>query len=61
MGTRDELISMINTCRKYNVRVYADAVVNHMTGNGNDAFPDHCSGSNYWGGKNTTAGSPFYT
>jgi alpha-amylase len=29
---------MINTCRKNNVRVYADAVVNHMAGNGNDMY-----------------------
>jgi alpha-amylase len=41
MGTRDELRSMINTCRGLGVRVYADAVVNHMTGGGNDANPDH--------------------
>ena len=27
---------MIKTCRKYGVRVYADAVINHMTYNGMD-------------------------
>lgn len=31
MGTRDQLRKMIKTCRSYGVRVYADAVVNHMT------------------------------
>lgn len=30
MGTRDQLRSMIHTCRKMGVRVYADAVINHM-------------------------------
>lgn len=49
MGTREQLKSMIDTCRKNNVRVYADAVVNHMTGNGNDMFPTHCSGGAFWG------------
>jgi alpha-amylase len=41
MGTRDDLRSMIQTCRRYGVRVYADAVVNHMVGSGNDANPNH--------------------
>ncbi len=40
---------MINTCRGYNVRVYADAVFNHMTGNGNDMNPNHCNGNDFWG------------
>ena len=35
-GTRDELRAAIAKCRSYGVRSYADAVVNHMTGNGND-------------------------
>ena len=52
---------MINTCRSKNVRVYADAVVNHMSGNGNDMFPSHCSGGNFWPNKNSSAGSPWYT
>eukprot|EP00357_Protocruzia_adherens_P026188 CAMPEP_0114992454 /NCGR_PEP_ID=MMETSP0216-20121206/11954_1 /TAXON_ID=223996 /ORGANISM="Protocruzia adherens, Strain Boccale" /LENGTH=651 /DNA_ID=CAMNT_0002355929 /DNA_START=44 /DNA_END=1999 /DNA_ORIENTATION=- len=64
-GTRDELRSMINTCRKLGVRVYADAVVNHMSGDGNDVFPSHRNGGgNYctiWGAKNSTAYSPYYT
>lgn len=29
-GTREQLRDMIVTCRKAGVRVYADAVVNHM-------------------------------
>jgi alpha-amylase len=60
-GNVEELRSMINTCRKNNVRVYADAVVNHMTGNGNDMFPTHCANQATWGNKNSSAGSPFYT
>lgn len=61
MGTAEQLRNMINTCRKNNVRVYADAVVNHMAGNGNDMFPTHCSGSVYWGAKNSSGGSPWYS
>lgn len=38
-GTRDQLREMIQTCRKAGVRVYADAVVNHMSGGGNDVWP----------------------
>lgn len=63
MGNADALRKMINTCRSVGVRVYADAVVNHMAGNGNDAFPypNHCSGSVYWGAKNSSGFSPYYT
>ena len=64
-GTRQELKKMIDTCRSFNVRVYADAVLNHMSGSGNDSFPDHrnSAGGNciHWPGKNSSAGSPFYT
>jgi alpha-amylase len=67
MGTRDDLRKLIQTCRGHGVRVYADAVINHMTGGGNDANPHHhtSSGSNCvtWGAKNSSAydPSPFYT
>ncbi|KAJ4455343.1 putative alpha amylase domain protein [Paratrimastix pyriformis] len=66
MGTRDELRHMINTCRKAGVRIYADAVVNHMVGSGNDANPHHRNGGAgcaYWPQKNSSAPdpSPFYT
>eukprot|EP01017_Pseudomicrothorax_dubius_P005323 TRINITY_DN11322_c0_g1_i4.p1 TRINITY_DN11322_c0_g1~~TRINITY_DN11322_c0_g1_i4.p1 ORF type:complete len:511 (+),score=122.74 TRINITY_DN11322_c0_g1_i4:116-1648(+) len=65
MGTRDELITMINTCRSNGVRVYADAVINHMVGNGDDMFPDHRTQAGgsclHWGPKNGSAGSPFYS
>jgi len=40
-GTRQELRDMIQTCRAAGVRVYADAVTNHMTGGGNDVWEKH--------------------
>ena len=53
------------------MRMYADAVVNHMTGNGNDGDPDHRDGNcNYFPAKNSSADfpqdnltgvAPFYT
>lgn len=53
---------MIYTCRKNNVRVYADAVVNHMSGGGNDVWPKHIAGNcATWGPKQSTAGSPYFT
>jgi len=64
MGTREELRSMIQTCRQANVRVYGDAVMNHMTGGGNDANPYHRdSNCNYFPEKNSSNPnqSPFYT
>lgn len=61
MGDADSLRKMIDKCRSNNVRVYADAVVNHMAGNGNDMFPQHCSGNTYWGAKNSSAKSPFWS
>lgn len=72
MGTRDELRSLINTCRAAGVRVYADAVINHMTGGGNDANPHHRNpGANCatWASKNSSlvipggsvGPSPMYT
>lgn len=57
---------MIQTCRTAGVRVYADAVVNHMSGGGNDAWPEHrnSGGGGFcatWGPKDSTGDSPFYT
>lgn len=67
MGTRDDLRKMITTCRSVGVRVYADAVVNHMSGGGNDANPHHRNpdaGCAKWGNKSSSlpgGHSPFYT
>jgi alpha-amylase len=33
-GTRDEFAGMVATCREHGVKVYVDAVINHMTGSG---------------------------
>ncbi|CAE6455070.1 unnamed protein product [Rhizoctonia solani] len=64
-GTLDQLRSMIKTCRSNGVRVYADAVVNHMSGGGNDIQNHRGSGSaptcGWYGPKNGTAGSPYFT
>ncbi|KAK3271529.1 hypothetical protein CYMTET_20131 [Cymbomonas tetramitiformis] len=67
MGTRDELRDMIRACRTVGVRVYADAVVNHMTGSGNDAnVHRNAQGGSCtkWGNKTSSlpgGHSPMYT
>ncbi|KAI5503757.1 alpha-amylase family [Trichomonas vaginalis G3] len=66
MGTRNQLRNMINKCRSYGLRVYGDAVINHMTGNGNDLSNHRNPNANCvtWGNKTSSAfenGSPFYT
>ena len=56
---------MIQTCRAAGVRIYADAVVNHMSGGGNDVWPSHRNGGGgwctYWGPKTSTGSSPYFT
>lgn len=66
-GTREDLRNMITTCRSKGVRVYADAVINHFSGGGNDVLA-HRNGSDdwctNWSGKSTSAqsgNSPYYT
>lgn len=55
MGTRDELRAAVHTCRSLGVRAYADAVINHMVGGGNDANPHHRdTNCVYWGAKNSS-------
>mmetsp|Transcript_109946 Transcript_109946/g.319976 ORF Transcript_109946/g.319976 Transcript_109946/m.319976 type:complete len:354 (-) Transcript_109946:708-1769(-) len=67
MGTRDELRAAVHGCRALGVRTYADAVLNHMVGGGNDANPNHRDGTdacNYWGNKESSlegGQSPSYT
>ena len=64
LGSREELRNMIVTCRRNGVRVYADAVINHMSGSGNDVM-DHrnpAGGSCIkWGPKNSSSDSPYFT
>lgn len=56
---------MIQTCRRAGVRVYSDAVVNHMSGGGNDVWPSHRNGGGnnctHWGAKESTGSSPYFT
>jgi hypothetical protein len=57
MGSRDDLRRAIQTCRTAGVRVFADAVINHMTGGGNDVNPNHRNpgaGCAEWGAKNSS-------
>lgn len=61
MGTRAQLRLMIQTCRAAGVRVYADAVINHMTAQGNDIQNHRKSSCFLYSGRNSTYGSPFYT
>ena len=52
---------MINTCRSFNIRIYAETVINHCTGGGNDMYEDHISIScEHWGYKAGSGGSPFW-
>ena len=64
-GTRAQLREMIQTCRAAGVRVYADAVVNHMSGGGNDVWESHRNGNgggcDLWGAKDSTGPSPYFT
>eukprot|EP01130_Rhizamoeba_saxonica_P001671 TRINITY_DN11542_c0_g1_i2.p1 TRINITY_DN11542_c0_g1~~TRINITY_DN11542_c0_g1_i2.p1 ORF type:complete len:376 (+),score=86.17 TRINITY_DN11542_c0_g1_i2:1477-2604(+) len=58
---------MIKTCRKLGVRLYSDAVINHMVGCGNDANTQHRNSNGgsctNWGNKTSSASepSPFYS
>jgi alpha-amylase len=38
MGTEAQFKAMVATCRKAGVKVYVDAVINHMTGQGNMSY-----------------------
>ena len=64
-GDKKQFKRMINTCRQNKVRVYADAVINHMAGNGNDMYADHRNNINgycsHWGPKAGSDGSPWWT
>jgi alpha-amylase len=38
MGTEDQFKAMVTKCRKAGVKVYVDAVINHMTGQGKTSY-----------------------
>ena len=63
MGDKKLLKKMINICRKNEVRVYTDTIINHMTKDGNDMYQEHknsdCSVT--WGEAGSSGGSPFWT
>ena len=64
LGSRKQLREMIQICRAAGLRVYADAVINHMSGGGNDVWPSHrnaATGCTSWGPKVSTGGSPYFT
>ena len=64
LGTRNEFRQMIKTCRSYGVRVYADAVINHMTYNGMDLQNHRFLDKNdeyLIGDKYSTDNAPFWT
>lgn len=52
---------MIQACRTAGVRVYADAVVNHMVGQGTDIQNHRNTDCSTYSGHNATAGSPYFT
>ena len=61
-GNQKQLRKIITRCRAVNVRVYAEIVINHMTGDSNDMNPIHYSDTcGTWGPKAGSGGSPFYT
>ena len=43
-GNQKQLKKITQRCRSHNVRVYAEIVINHMTGDGNDVNPYHYNG-----------------
>ena len=61
VGNQKQLKKIINRCRSYNVRVYAEVVINHMTGAGNDCYENHTlNDCTHFGAKEGSAGSPFW-
>ena len=61
MGSRNDLRSAVHTCRSLGVRAYADAVLNHMVGGGNDANPKHeDTNCNKWGNKSSSGAADWH-
>jgi len=49
LGTREEFATMVNRCNDVGVEIYADAVINHMTG-----APDDAPEASGWAGSSYT-------
>ena len=69
-GDKKDLKNMIYIVREKGIRIYSQVVINHMTHQGNDVYKEHynyikdsssCEINNNWPGKNSSAGSPFFT
>ena len=62
-GNRNQLINMINRCRKRKIRIYTEVAINNMVNDGNDEYKIHknddCTSD--YGPKSGSAGSPFWT
>ena len=62
LGTKKQLKSMINKCRKNGIRIYSQIVINHMTFSGNDVYQSHLDTEcTNWLPKAGSSGSPFFT
>ena len=63
LGNKKQLKNMINRCRKNNIRIYSEVIINQMVSNGNDAYQIHQNNdcTDTFGPKNSSAGSPFWT
>ena len=67
LGNNEQLKRMTKKCREKGIRIYADIVINHMTGKGNDInllhrSYDSASGKcNYWFGKSSYNEMPYFT
>ena len=66
LGNKVQLKNMIYTCRKKNIRIYAQLVINQMTYQGNDIYIKHydnnyCTPTSAWTAKSASGGSPFFT
>ena len=62
LGNKRQLKDMINICQTNNIRIYSQAIINHMAGNGNDMYEIHKNGDcSRWGAKTGSAGSPYWT
>ena len=61
-GNKFQLRNMINKCRKYNVRIYSEIIINNMVANVNDMYKVHTNDDNsIYEIQTGSVGSPFWT